>query len=248
MSDLPHPDLNNFYDTIDQDDDDDVWEDDPDDQEFYLDIEDGMEIDQDDEDDDDDYEDEDDDDEEDDEDMEYTDDRQFPGAYFVAAGDDDDDDEEGGGDGEGIELPQSQWLELAALLSGNTASSEIRQSLLSRLLAGPVGGGQNRSGLQRRSLSSENASLTPEERRRRIAERQKREQWYQPQKVADPRGVELLMSGEFGKVGDWRLPGKWNRPRASEADRRMRRGGIPPMAKVSRSSGLTEIKIILLVF
>lgn len=144
----------------------------------------------DDEDDDDgEYFDEDDEDmmEEDDED----DDDDEPGIMYEVAtddeleggGDDDEDDNEGG----------MTLAEIAALLNASSApgtNTAARQSIIARILSGASGGSIN--------LRSGNTAA-----RRQAPTRDRKRQWWTPQKEPHPKGVELLRSGEFGGVGDW---------------------------------------------
>lgn len=53
------------------------------------------------------------------------------------------------------------------------------------------------------------------------------------QTVADPKGTELLRSGEFGRVGNWQAPGKAGRQR-SRGWQRAVKGWKPPRSTVIR--------------
>jgi WD repeat-containing protein 23 len=131
-----------------------------------------------------------------------------------------------GGDDEG----GTTFLNLAALLNQSGGNAEARTSLLSRLLAGPASGTRGGAGLLRRLASGGAAPVSEEERRRATEERRRRDRWYEPQTEPHPRGMELLKSGEFGRVGDWRVPGRRARPRVMKT---RKRGWVPAAAQVS---------------
>ncbi|RXK42673.1 hypothetical protein M231_00228 [Tremella mesenterica] len=119
--------------------------------------------------------------------------------------------------------------QLAALFQ-NTTSNQARQNLLAQLLAEPTTDplprresvNNARSALRRTLLG---AARGGGERRQRD------KKWWNEQKEPHPNGVELLRSGEFGKVGEWGLGKK--RPRVGYAHesgvrRFMRRGLVSP--------------------
>ncbi|KAK8844784.1 hypothetical protein IAR55_006634 [Kwoniella newhampshirensis] len=216
MSDDLHPDLEYFYDSLDtgDHDDGDEWEDDPDDGEFYIDADDIM-IDEDEDDDlDEDYDDDDDEDESD-EDM--------AGVTFL--NDTDTRATRSGGNRQGQEEEEEDggqtFLEIAQLINDSSASVEARTSLLARILSGraPVTSGGGGSALLR-SLAGRGVS--DEDRAREQAARRRNERWWKPQTEPDPKGLELLRSGEFGRVGEWRAPGKAGRMRPRARDPRCR--------------------------
>ena len=191
MSGNRHPDLDRFYEALEAEGGDGEYYPDPDDEDgdgdfdVYLD-----EIDEDDVDDDGMIVDVDvPSDEEDEEDDEDDDD-------FMIDVEEDDEDE---GDGE-IRLSGQTWLNLAELINSSRGSAGARSSLLAQLLAAPnvrAGG----AGLRR---MPEELPTDPVERARRLAERRRKERWWKPQSEPNPRGLQLLQSGEFGRVGPWR--------------------------------------------
>ncbi|WVR03078.1 hypothetical protein IAU60_000067 [Kwoniella sp. DSM 27419] len=209
MSDDLHPDLEEFYDAIAEGDDDDQWEDEDDDDggegvaggggfEVFFDPDD-------DDDDDDEYIDEDDIDEvyeDDDEEEEGDSDEDMGDATLQGGGDEDD-------DGSG-----AAFLELAELIT-RTAGDDVQaqSSLLARLFAGGTitRGGGTASVLRRIAAHGGQSE----------AQRQNRDRWWKPQTEPNPLGVELLKSGEFGRVGDWRAPGRSGRQRPRYSDRRL---------------------------
>ncbi|WWD22662.1 hypothetical protein CI109_107155 [Kwoniella shandongensis] len=220
MSDDLHPDLEYFYDSLEPGEHDDDWEDDPDDGEFYIDAEDIV-IDEDDGD----YLDED----YDDDDDEGESDEDMAGVTFLSnpngrstrggqqeAEAEDDDDEGGDDDGSG-----QAFIELAQLINSSSGSVDARTALLARLLSGgaPVTRSAGASGLLR-SLAGR--GMSDEDRARQQADRRRKERWWTPQTEPDPKGQELLRSGEFGRVGDWRAPGKAGRMRPRIRDPRCR--------------------------
>ncbi|KAK4684769.1 DDB1- and CUL4-associated factor 11, partial [Tremellales sp. Uapishka_1] len=207
-------DLEDFY--ADRDDD---WEDDEDDGEYFYDLEDGdIEIDED-------YE-EDDDDDDDDDDGEDGDD--FGPGYTLFAGADEDEDDED----EAVQ-PETEsgtnWLEIAALLNSSSAGTTpaARQAILARLLAGPMSAAGTRRNL---------GYADPEERARVAAAQRKQEKWWEPQVEPHPRGVELLKSGEFGRVGPWQGKGR-RRPRWTDPRRRRALGVVPAKATIPNTHG-----------
>ena len=122
------------------------------------------------------------------------------------------------------------FLNLAALLNQSGGNADARTSLLARLLAGPASGTRQGAGMLRRLAAGGAAPVSDEERRRAADERRRKDRWWVPQTEPHPRGLELLKSGEFGRVGDWRAPGKRVRPRVV---RPRRRGWVPPAAEVN---------------
>lgn len=192
MSGNRHPDLDRFYEALEAEGGDGEFYPDPDDEDgdgdfdLYLD-----EIDEDDVDDDgmivdvdvpsDEDDDEDDDDDDDD---------------FMIDVEEDDEEE---GDGE-IRLSGQTWLNLAELINSSRGSAGARSSLLAQLLAAPnvraAGAGLRRM--------PEELPTDPVERARRLAERRRKERWWKPQSEPNPRGLQLLQSGEFGRVGAYR--------------------------------------------
>lgn len=190
MSGGNHPDLDRFYEALEAGEDLELGDDEDDDGfDLYLD-----EIDEiiDEDDDDDEFYDEDDDDEDEEDDDEDGEEGMDLDNGDQDDDDEDDDDEDGGAGGD-------TWLNLAELLNSAGGTVEARSSLLARLLAGPVGtrsGGG--TGTRFRPVQ------TAEERAKAMAERRKKERWWKPQTEPSPRGVELLNSGEFGRVGEWR--------------------------------------------
>ena len=121
------------------------------------------------------------------------------------------------------------FLNLAALLNQSGGNADARTSLLARLLAGPAAGTRRSAGLLRQLASGGAAPVNEEERRRAAEERRRAASWWEPQTEPHPRGIELLKSGEFGKVGEWRVPGRRAPPRVVQP---RRRGFVPPAAQV----------------
>lgn len=249
MSDGRHPDLEAFYDSIAEEIEDDdefhtgelevfeneygMWTNEGDVMLHDMDVEEEYDEDEDedeflDPEDDDEDEDDDDDDDDDDNILGVT---VEPGAVLVDEGEDDD---EEGDDG-------TTFLNLAQLLNQAGASDDARSTLLRRLLAGAGPAAGTRSGGQGllRTLgrmATGRPTLTPEEQERRYAEQRRKERgWWKEQKEPHPDGQRLLRSGEFGRVGDWRVPGSRCRPR-SAVIRRKARTWSPLPAKVSISS------------
>jgi len=188
MSGGNHPDLDRFYEALEAGEELEVEDEDDDDGfDLYLDEIDEI-MDDDDDDDDEFYDDEDDEDEEEDDDEEGEEGMDVEIEY---AGDEDEEDEDSGG---------VTWLNLAELLNSAGGTAQARSTLLARLLAGPTGirSGGNGTGMRFRPAQ------TAEERARAMAERRRKERWWKPQTEPHPRGVDLLNSGEFGRVGDWR--------------------------------------------
>lgn len=184
-----HPDLERFYEALLNDEDEDFYPDDEeeDDYDIYLDAEDMEDII---EDDDGELVIEDVEIEDDDEDEFEDDDEEDMNVDDEDEDDDEEDDEDGG----------QQWLNIQELLNAAGGSVQARSAILARLLAGgggPAGG--TRSGMRFRTLPSD-----PVERARVMAERKRRERWWEPQTEPHPRGLQLLRSGEFGVVGGWR--------------------------------------------
>lgn len=128
------------------------------------------------------------------------------------------------------------FLELASLLNSAGGSADARSSLLARLLAGPRDTGPaTRSGSQGLLRRLGLGGMSAEERERQAraeAERRRKEKWWKPQTEPNPRGVELLKSGEFGRVGDWRSGGGRHRVRSRAGDVKRSHGYIPPMSAV----------------
>ncbi|GFZ44523.1 hypothetical protein JCM24511_02246 [Saitozyma sp. JCM 24511] len=126
------------------------------------------------------------------------------------------------------------FLELASLLNSAGGSADARSSLLARLLAGPRDTGPaTRSGSQGLLRRLGLGGMSAEERERQAraeAERRRKEKWWKPQTEPNPRGVELLKSGEFGRVGDWRSGGGRHRVRSRAGDVKRSHGYIPPMS------------------
>ena len=231
MSDDRHPDLDLFYDSLTGDEDIQHadWGDDLDDGDYELNL--GGE---------------DDDDEEMDMDLEDELDRE---------GMNDEDDEEGGEEeeeeggnatllnenGMPIELEEDEngntFLNLAALLNSAGRSGDVQSSLLARLLAGPASGTRLGGGglLRRMGGQSGGSALGAEERAKAVAEKRKKERWWTPQVDPHPRGVELLQSGEFGRVGDWRV-GNRRRMNPSYGGRR---AWLPPAQVRDQSSSFS---------
>ncbi|ORY23259.1 WD40-repeat-containing domain protein [Naematelia encephala] len=119
-----------------------------------------------------------------------------------------------GSDEEGDDSGQT-FLNLAALLNQTGTPNEARQSLLARLLSGPITGGGASRGILSRITRGEGRGPSPEERLRLAEERRKKDRaWWTPQKEPHPKGLELLKSGEFGRVGEWKA-GTKRRPRAA---------------------------------
>ncbi|WVF66532.1 hypothetical protein IAT40_001272 [Kwoniella sp. CBS 6097] len=229
MSDDLHPDLEEFYDAMGGGSDEDQWEDEPDEDDgvihedagyqVYLDG--GMMMDEDDDDDDDEYIDEDDIEEE----------------YYAEEGDSDEDlgdailldEDEDGGDEEDDGSGRA-FLDLAAIIN-NAGGGDVqaRSALLARLFGSSAP--RTRSGaapvdeILRRLAGNRGVEISEEDRaKKRLEDRKK---WWKPQTEPDPRGVELLRSGEFGRVGDWRVRpssnanGSHRRPRPRYPERRL---------------------------
>jgi hypothetical protein len=190
MSGNRHPDLDRFYEALEAEGEDGEFypdlddEDDDGDFDVYLD-----EVDEEDVDDDGMIFDvdapSDEEDEEDDEDDDF----------MIDVEEDDDEDREGE-----IHLSGQTWLNLAELINSSRGSAGARASLLAQLLAAPnvraAGAGFRRM--------PEELPTDPVERARRLAERRRKERWWKPQTEPHPRGLQLLQSGEFGRVGEWR--------------------------------------------
>ena len=211
---------------------------------FYLDAEDiEEEMGDDDYDDDDDYD---------------EDDEEFPQAFFVdpTAGtgdededededmdeDDDDDDYEDVEDGEGDEI---DLQDIMALLN-SAHSAEARSSILAQLLRAPRGDdatpadNSQSTGILRRLGFSR--GQTAEDRTRSEAERRKRERWWKPQLEPHPAGVELLSSGEFGRVRGWTGSGYGRRATRRCLARNRLYDWTPSIAQVSCGSiGLASV-------
>ena len=119
------------------------------------------------------------------------------------------------------------FAQLASMLN-NTPSADARQSLLARLLAEPSGGGGGLRGwLTGRAGGIERPS--PQRERKRDV------RWWEEQKEPHPNGLALLKSGEFGRVGEWCVPGKRRgrmgiRYASGLAGRQ--RGFVPPSVQV----------------
>jgi hypothetical protein len=220
------------------DDDDDDEDMDDADFEYYLDAEDideEMGLDED-------Y------DEDDDEFFDDEDDEDGPNVVFSAdptAGmidldeDDEDEDEDGEQDDDDDDdaLGRSTLRELAALLN-NAPNADARSSLLARLLAGPGPGRGNDTGpitrsgqvLRRMGMGQ---GMTEEERARAVAERRRRERWWKPVLEPEVNGLELLQSGEFGRVKGWKGTGKRRRGPGRSLVRDRHYSWTPTMAQVS---------------
>lgn len=189
MSGGNHPDLDRFYEALeagegidlDDDEDDDGFD-------LYLDEIDEI-IDEDDDEDDEFYDDDDDDDEDDEEDDDEEGEEGMDVEFEDAGDEDEDDDTAPGGD---------TWLNLAELLNSAGGTLQARSALLARLLGGPTGARAGGAATRFRPVQ------TAEERARAMAERRRKERWWKPQTEPSERGVDLLNSGEFGRVGDWR--------------------------------------------
>lgn len=173
---------------------------------------------------------------EDDEDLEDDDEE-----YDEEEDDEEEDEDEGGGESTftlqidpNDDSSGATYLELAALLNGTSGegSAASRSSLLQRLLAG---------GLRSRgpAPSQEELRRRRAEDARREVERRRREQWWTPQIKPHPKGAELLRSGEFGRVGQWRPTsnGAFRRPILKEANRW---GAVPKMSQVGSSCTQTR--------
>lgn len=185
-----------------------------------------------------DYVDEDDDDgeffDEDDEDMIDEDDEEEdddePGIMYEIASDDElEDDDDEGVLGGGMTL-----REIAALLNASNtagAGSEARQSMIARILSGASGG----------SITLRSGNTTGSTAPRRPAEpRERKRNWWTPQKEPHPRGVELLRSGEFGGVGDWEWSWRSTNIKQQEGyscDRMGKDGRVRRPRGMSRGSG-----------
>jgi WD repeat-containing protein 23 len=188
-----HPDLERFYEALLAEEDDEFYpdddEDDEDDDEMYLDPD----------------------------DMEgEIDDEDGNAAFYLhdlealAAEEDDDDamdlqdeDDEGYEDEEDDEDDDGgqQYISLQELLSAAGGTVQARSSILAQLLAGSGGPA---SGTRSGGFRFRSSPIDPEERARALAERRRRERWWEPQTEPHPRGLQLLRSGEFGSVGPWR--------------------------------------------
>ncbi|WVQ94146.1 hypothetical protein IAU59_001224 [Kwoniella sp. CBS 9459] len=230
MSDDLHPDLEEFYDAMGGSDED-QWVDEPDADddgvihedagyEVYFDGN-GMILDEDDDDDDDEYIDEDDIEEE----------------YYAEEGNSDEDlgnailldedENDGVGNAEEDDGSGRAFLDLAAIIN-NAGGGDVqaRSALLARLFGSSAP--RTRSGaapvdeILRRLAGNRGVEVSEEDRaKKRLEDRKK---WWKPQTEPDPRGVELLKSGEFGPVGDWRVPSKGSnnkRPRPNYSERRL---------------------------
>lgn len=152
---------------------------------------------------------------------------------------------EGDGDGDGEETETgTAFLNLAELLNRAGTSADARSSLLARILAGAGPAAGTRSGGQGllssiRQMTTPRAAMTPAQQRAAYAEQRRKErEWWTEQKEPHPSGVALLQSGEFGRVGDWRVPGGKRRPRCA-VERRKARTWTPLPSKVRLSSRAT---------
>ena len=225
MSDELHPDLDQFYDALSPDDDG-TWGDDPDDPDYEYGVDDDdiyIEGDDDDEYIDDD-EDEEEDSEDEDEDMDVDEEGEEEGREVLV----DDNGVLNLGDADDTTLTN-----IAAILNAPGSNNELRQSLLARLLSGPRSAS---GGFLRRLGGGGGGDTAPrmsvEERRKRDAARRKKNMWWTPQTEPHPRGVTLLKSGEFGKVGQWKQ-GKRVRRLSPRFDTRMRKGLTSASPEVS---------------
>jgi hypothetical protein len=127
-----------------------------------------------------------------------------------AAGDEDEDDEDDDDEEEEEDEDEEEGIaiqELAALFN-RAPNAEARSSLLARLLGGPGTGGSRLSSSILRRLGATDGPSRQEERARALAERRRRERWWNPQFEPHPAGAELLRSGEFGRVRGWTGHGK----------------------------------------
>ncbi|OCF34893.1 hypothetical protein I316_03440 [Kwoniella heveanensis BCC8398] len=253
MSEDLHPDLEEFYDAIGGSDED-QWEDEPEDDgvihedagyEVYFDS--GMMMD---EDDDEDYDDE-----------EYIDEDDIEEEYYAEDGDSDedlgnailldeadqgrtgaggvnDDDDEDDGSGRA-------FLDLAAIINNASGGDvQARSALLARLFGSSAP--RTRSGaapvdeILRRLAGGNGRGVEISEEERAKKRLEDRKKWWKPQTEPDPRGVELLRSGEFGRVGDWRIrsteKGPTTRPRPRYSERRLG-GWTGPAARPQPSRG-----------
>ncbi len=221
MSNEPPPDLLEFYEALDPEAEDGDWgdEDEDGDYEYYVDAD---EID------------------EEDMDLEEDEDGEYAEGAEIGEADQDmgqatlvndpnvvitgEDDESG-----------TTFLNLASLLNQSGVNGDARTSLLQRLLAGPAAGTRGGAGLLRRIAQGAGgaAPVSEEERRRAAEERRRKDRWWEPQSEPNPRGAELLRSGEFGRVGGWRSPGRRVRTRVVQPRRRER---VPVPAQVGHSS------------
>ncbi|WRT63171.1 uncharacterized protein IL334_000074 [Kwoniella shivajii] len=221
MSDDLHADLEEFYDTVGGDED--QWEDEDDDPDQAGGGPYRVMIDPDDffgDEDDDDYifeddigenYDDDDDDEEDDEDYEQGEsDEDMGNATLIGEG------------GQGDDGSSEAFITLRNLIYQSNANATANEdgnegddidldgtSLLQRILAG--GGGVTTSGRNSQAILRRLANENNRTRRGKDA-------WYKKQIEPDPKGMELLKSGEFGRIGQWNCnsPAGKKRPRGNE--------------------------------
>ncbi|WVQ64278.1 uncharacterized protein L199_002440 [Kwoniella botswanensis] len=208
MSDDLHPDLDEFYDTVAGDEDQWVDEDDGGNYQVYIDPDDFFGEEDDEEDDDGDYIFEDDIGEIDDEDEDEVgeSDEDMGDARLVIDNED---------DGSAAALAEMQNLlqrrraqELVDELQiedpeGNLDISTLLQNLIRR--------GIVTTGRPSGNISSGLRGQQEEWRRR---ERERNDPKWKAPKESQAAGLELLRSGEFGRVGQWRIPGK-KRPRVT---------------------------------
>ncbi|WVQ82798.1 hypothetical protein IAT38_004930 [Cryptococcus sp. DSM 104549] len=133
-------------------------------------------------------------------------------------------------DGEEPATGYSAFLQLANLIEASNGTVDLDHPLFASLLSGSAGGTAGGVALSTlmnglaRSTRSARGGAAPTTGRPRTAQDRYQERLKQMQREADPRGTELLRSGDFGKVGGWKAPGKRRRP---DWDRTVR-GWTPP--------------------